>query len=219
MESWNGIGKAGKGLQEDEIQPLIPQHLNQLKHSNEYHVQSLLKESGVLEISWSAQKIPGFAINAQRNRDVHGNAANSPKKNPLCGGFGLQETLEVHHVLTESPKANPWLKSASGKAGWAGIGPEPLYKSMTRADPKFQLNPRLVCRPSQKQMLKEDLKPGKSRSFPSFQPSAHVTTPNHLPGLIPDPHSSCRKEFAESHSSSSSEIHLQPLYPKSKTPE
>lgn len=94
MESWNGIGKAGKGLQEDEIQPLIPQHLNQLKHSNEYHVQSLLKESGVLEISWSAQKIPGFAINAQRNRDVHGNAANSPKKTLSAEDLGFRRHLK-----------------------------------------------------------------------------------------------------------------------------
>lgn len=147
-----------------------------------------------------------------------------PKK-PPCGGFGLQEMLDVHHIPTESPKANPWLESPSGKTGWAGRGAESICKSMIRVNPKFQLNPCLVSRPSQQQMLKEDLKAGKSRSFPSLWPSARVAAPNTsldliwIHSVIPDPHSSCQKEFPESHNSSSLEIHLWPLNPKSKVPE
>lgn len=171
--SWNGIGKAGKSFQDDQIQFLIQQHLNQLNPSSKFHVQLLLEEFGVLDISWSTQKFPGFAINAQRNRDVNGN---SPKK-PPCVGFGLQETLAAHQVLMECPKADLPL-------GWAGMGSESVCKSMTRVNPKFQPNPHLLCRPSQQQMLKEDLKAGKSRSFPSLQPSAHQIPPQTRSGSI-----------------------------------
>lgn len=82
MESWNGISKAGKGLQDDQIQPLIQHHLNQLNPSSKCHVQLLLEEFGVLEISWSAQKNPWICQKCLKEQGWSQECCKFSKKKP-----------------------------------------------------------------------------------------------------------------------------------------